>query len=79
MLLQVLSEAQRTTVQFALDSDEWRRWHNTHMGFMRHGLLLEALDEPQRAAALALVRSSLSAAGFATARGIMHLNHNVER
>lgn len=29
MLLQVLSEVQRTTVQFALDSDEWRRWHNT--------------------------------------------------
>ena len=75
--LSSLSAEQRDTALFPIATDEWRRWHNTHPNFMRHGLVLEDLDDTQREAALALLRASLSAAGFDTARGIMQLNHTV--
>ena len=41
---------------------------------MRHGLLLEDLTEPQRAAALELLRASLSARGFDDVRDVMRFN-----
>ena len=44
---------------------------------MRHGLLLEELPDRQRGAALDLLRATLSPEGFATARGVMRLNHTI--
>ena len=44
---------------------------------MRHGVLLEDLDDDQREAALRLVEQTLSASGFRTARDIMRLNHTI--
>jgi hypothetical protein len=75
--LAVLDVSQRQQVSFDITSDAWRRWWNIHPFLMRHGLLLENLEEPQREAALRLVEQTLSASGFKTARDIMRLNHTI--
>jgi hypothetical protein len=75
--LAALSTAERDTAQFPPDSDAWRAWSNIHPYLMRHGVCLNDLSEPQRAAALALVRESLSASGFTTARNVMKLNEHI--
>jgi hypothetical protein len=72
-----LTAEQRARAEFPVEADAWRRWSNVHPFFMRHGLLLDELDDRRRALALELPRASLSAAGFATARDIMKLNHTI--
>jgi hypothetical protein len=69
-----LDGEQRTTACFELESDAWRAWLNIHPNVMRHGLCLEYCSDPQRERALAIVRASMSAAGFALATDIMKLN-----
>ena len=59
---------------FAIDDDAWRKWSNIHPWLMRHGVCLADLDGDQRERALALMRESMSAAGFGTARDVMRLN-----
>ncbi len=76
-LLGSLTEAQRGTACFPVDSAEWMRWLNIHPYVMRHGVLLEGLTAAQREAALAILEASLSASGFETARNVMHLNHTI--
>ncbi|MSQ20939.1 MAG: DUF3500 domain-containing protein [Betaproteobacteria bacterium] len=72
-----LSDAQRKDVFFPVESDAWRSWHNMHIFLFRHGVCLIDMPEPQRQAALALVRATSSAAGFASARNVMKLNEHV--
>lgn len=72
-----LSSEQRTRALFGLDSDAWRRWSNIHPYLMRHGVSLDEMSPAQRDRALALVRESLSAEGFQTARDVMRLNEFV--
>ena len=75
--LDLLDADQRQRVTFDVESDAWRRWWNIHPFLMRHGLLLEDLDDTRRAAALRLVEQTLSAGGAQTARDIMRLNHTI--
>jgi hypothetical protein len=75
--LAALSAAERDTALFPVDSDAWRAWCNIHPFFMRHGVCLRDLGETQRSAALTLVRESLSASGFTTARDVMKLNEHI--
>jgi hypothetical protein len=72
--LAALTQAQRDRVSFPIDSENWLRWSNVHIYLMRHGLLLEDLDDRQRAAALDLVRASLSSRGFEDVRTVMRFN-----
>ncbi len=72
-----LSGEQRAAATFAVDSDAWRRWNNTHIFLMRHGALLEELTPAQRDAAFGVLRASLSDRGFETARDIMRLNETL--
>lgn len=72
-----LEPAQRNVLSFPLDSANWRAWQNMHTFLVRHGVCLDALDAAQREAALALLRATLSAAGFAAARDVMKLNEHV--
>jgi hypothetical protein len=72
-----LGDAQRARACFPLDTDAWRRWSNIHPFVMRHGVPLEEMTARQRERALALLRESLSATGFQTARDIMWLNEYV--
>jgi hypothetical protein len=69
-----LDDSQKRTVTFPVDSDEWRRWCNVHIYLFRHGLLLEDLTPPQRAAGLELLRASFSARGFDAVRDVMRFN-----
>ena len=75
--LAALQPQQRAAAGFALDSDAWQRWNNTHPFLMRHGALLEEMTDAQREAALGLLRAGLSERGFQTARDIMRLNYTI--
>lgn len=75
--LELLDTGQRERACFEITSDAWRRWWNIHPFLMRHGVLLEELADEQRAAALRLVESTLSADGFRTARDVMRLNETL--
>jgi hypothetical protein len=75
--LAALDPQRRKDARFALDDGAWLRWNNTHPFLMRHGVLLEDLDDGQRESALDLIRVSLSARGFGTARDIMRLNETI--
>jgi hypothetical protein len=72
-----LNPAQRQTASFPLDSAAWQSWSNIHPFMMRHGVCIEALDEAGRERALALLKASLSAGGFTTARDVMKLNEHI--
>jgi hypothetical protein len=72
-----LDDEQRQVACFDLESDAWRQWSNIHPYLMRHGVCLDRLDEAQKARALALVRESLSASGFDSARNVMKLNEHI--
>jgi Protein of unknown function (DUF3500) len=76
-LLEALSAEQRSAACFPIDSREWRAWSNISPYLLRHGVCLESLHETQRDLALALVRESLSQAGYATARDVMRLNETI--
>ena len=75
--LRSLAPDQRRLGSFDIKSAAWRQWCNVHPYLMRHGLCLKTLDRSQREAALALVRESMSASGFETARNVMKLNDYV--
>lgn len=68
-----LDAGQRAAATFPVDSDEWRLWHNVHR-YERQGVSRAQMTDAQEAAALDLLRATLSAAGFEKARDIMRLN-----
>src|SRR5258706_6169919 len=64
-LLATLDEAGRTQVQFPFDSPQKTRWSNLPTGiFKREGLRLGDLTAAQRAAAMALLSTAFSPAGY---------------
>jgi hypothetical protein len=69
-----LGSQDRAPAVFPVETEAWRRWSNIHPFVMRHGVPLDAMSPSQRGRALALLRASLSAQGFETARGVMKLN-----
>jgi len=71
-----LAREQWSDVTFDIDDRAWRSWHNMHTYLMRHGLLLDELGPAQRSAALRLIESSSSAAGYESARNVMKLNEH---
>jgi hypothetical protein len=72
--LSSMNEQHRRLATFAVDDEAWRAWDNIHIYLMRHGVCLEDLTPEQRELALAMLRASLSASGFETARNVMKLN-----
>ena len=72
-----LKTEQRAKTVFFVDAPEWRRWSNIHPTLMRHGMPLFEMSDAQRDRAFALLRESLSAEGFQTARDVMRLNETV--
>ena len=71
-----LTEAQRKAACLPIGDEAWRMWSNIHPWLMRHGICLADLGGDQREAALALLRESLSAAGYRSARDVMRLNEH---
>jgi Protein of unknown function (DUF3500) len=72
-----LNPEQRANTVFPVDTVEWRKWSNIHRTLMRHGMPLFEMTDDQREQAFALLRESLSAQGFETARDVMRLNETV--
>ncbi len=59
-------------MQFDVQDAEWRKWSNVDNGiYERQGISLKVMTPPQRAAAFALMRTSLSAKGLKQSRDIM--------
>jgi hypothetical protein len=69
-----LTPGQREQGRFRMDDVSWRHWSNGARYFLRHGLLLEELDDAARGRALAVIRASLSDAGFRQIVDLMRLN-----
>jgi len=74
--LATLTAEQREAACSAIDDEVWRMWSNIHPWLMRHGVCLADLGHDQREAALALLRESMSAAGYRSARDVMRLNEH---
>jgi Protein of unknown function (DUF3500) len=72
-----LSAEQRARALFPVDAKQWRMWSNIHRTIMRHGMPLCEMSDEQIERAIALLKESFSAHGFATARDIMRLNETV--
>jgi hypothetical protein len=75
--LATLSRSQQQRVSFDIDDRAWRAWSNIHRNIMRHGLCLQELSDEQRAAALGLVRASVSAEAFDAIMNAMRLNEHL--
>ena len=71
-----LTSEQRKRACFAIGDEAWRMWSNIHPWLMRHGVCLADLSRDQREAALGLLRASMSAAGYRSARDVMKLNEH---
>lgn len=71
--LSTLTEKQRESVLYSFDDQQQRaRWSNFPTGFIpRGGISLKDMNAAQRAAAMALVSSALSAKGFEKVQQIM--------
>ena len=76
LFVAALSTEQRKIASFAIGDEAWRKWSNIHPWLMRHGVCLADLRHDQREAALALLRESMSAAGYKSARDVMRLNEH---
>jgi hypothetical protein len=74
--LALLTPEQRKAASFGVNDDEWRKWMNQHF-YVRQGVAFRDMSEPQREAALALLKASLSAKGLQLSRDIMRLNHTL--
>lgn len=76
--LDSLNDQSRQKATYPFADEERVRWHwTTPSGFPRNGLPLKEMSEPQRAAALALLRESASAAGYQKALDIMALQREL--
>jgi hypothetical protein len=73
--LATLSADQQQRATFPFDAEERMRWHYVpNEQFPRKGVQIKEMSEPQRAAAWALLKTGLSARGYATATSIMQLD-----
>jgi len=75
--LAALTPAQRQSASFPIEDEAWRHWSNIHPWLMRHGVCLADLDGNAREHGLGLMRETMSAAGYRTARDIMRLNEHM--
>ncbi len=72
-LIVALSSRQQDMALFPIDSSEWRNWSNIHR-YPRNGVSLQEMTQQQKQLACNLLKVSLSAKGFETAKNIMILN-----
>jgi hypothetical protein len=75
--LATLNPEQRKAATFGIDDKAWQLWCNVHPYLVRHGVCLDDMNDDQKGAALGMVRASLSAAGYETARDVMKLNETI--
>jgi hypothetical protein len=71
--LQILSEKQKTKIEFGFNEEERYNWH--YIPRSRKGLTLNEMDDQQIKAAFALLRTVLSDTGFKKANSIIQLEN----
>lgn len=70
-----LTDEQKTTAQFTVQSTEWRQWSNLDPGeFKRQGVSLADLTDAQNALGTAMLKAALSAKGLETTEKIRRIN-----
>jgi hypothetical protein len=74
--LSSLNSQQLIRTVYPVDDVQWRKWMNQSF-YARPGVSFREMTEPQRDAALALMRASLSPTGFDLMRNIMRLNETL--
>ena len=74
--LESLSEHERAASQYPVDDIEWRQWNNVHRA-ERQGIRFREMGADKRAAALELLRASLSAKGLEKTQNVMRLNEHI--
>src|SRR5262245_12888425 len=74
--LSALTPAQRDKSLLGVNDVEWRKWMNQDF-YVRQGVSFLEMSEPQREAAIGLLRASLSAKGLKQTQDIMRLNHTL--
>ena len=72
-LIASLNSQQHKMSLFPIDSKEWRNWSNIHR-YPRNGISIQEMSPQQKQLAFNLLKVSLSAKGFKTAKNIMILN-----
>ncbi|HEY5335189.1 MAG TPA: DUF3500 domain-containing protein [Mycobacteriales bacterium] len=75
--LAALAPAEAAASRFPMGDETWRHWANPAQYFLRHGQLLEDLDEAQRHKALKVVRCTLSEPGYQHVVDSMHLGRTI--
>ncbi|KAH7376751.1 hypothetical protein B0T11DRAFT_346887 [Plectosphaerella cucumerina] len=73
-LLAMLTEEQRATVSYHIDSPEWRSWSNPEFLLSDKGLRLDELEPATREAILKVLETTLSPEGYEKAIGAMRIN-----
>jgi hypothetical protein len=73
-LLALLNDKERDLFRYPVDAPEWQTWANPEFMQFDTGLRLEFQSTAVREAALALVRASLSPAGYQLAHRMMLIN-----
>ena len=74
--LDTLNDEELARTQYEIDDPEWRKWMNQHF-YIRAGVGFDEMNETQRQAAFAMMRTSLSAKGLELTRDIMRLNRTL--
>jgi hypothetical protein len=72
--LATLSPEEAARIRYPIDAPEWQSWSNPEFMIHDTGIRLEFLSAASRAAALELVRASLSPAGFEQYRTLQRIN-----
>ena len=72
--LNTLDPSQRACAVLPMDSPNWRRWTNAFPAWLPKGVQLGRMTEDARNAALALIKASISDAGYTLVRSAMKLN-----
>jgi len=73
-MLALLDDAQRSRVEYHVDSPEWRSWSNPEFLLSDKGLRLDEVSEELRNALLKVLETSLSPEGYQKARSAMRIN-----
>lgn len=73
-LIDVMRPEIADKVRFAADAPQWRRWHNMPVQWDRDGVGLEEMNAEERAAMHALIRASISEAGYQHVLELMEIN-----
>lgn len=78
LFLGSLTEEQRSSCSFPIDSDEWRKWLNTET-YIRAGISLRDLNETQKQLAFNIIETSLSPEGLKKTQSIMKMEGYLSR